>query len=162
MKKNSKKKKYYLTICKNKNSYFNYFIKEKYECGLSLKGWEIKSIRSRRTNIHNSYIFIREGNAYIVGVSIRPLYNTSLSSESYKDKRNIQLLLHKKEINYLLGKISREGYSLIALSLILKKSWCKIIIGLAKGKKNIDKRICEKNKEWRITKNRIFKNSFKN
>ncbi|QFQ32432.1 SsrA-binding protein SmpB [Buchnera aphidicola (Aphis fabae)] len=149
------------TICTNKKAYYNYFIEEVFQSGLVLKGWEIKSIRLGKINISESYISNYSNNnnsneMYLCNSIIQPLQTTSnyLSCDSIRKRK---LLLHKNEINYLSIKKNQIGYTLIALSLLWKKSWCKLSFGLAKGKNKIDKREEDKKNTWKKEKLRILK-----
>ncbi|ALD15208.1 SsrA-binding protein [Buchnera aphidicola (Aphis glycines)] len=153
------KKKYNLKsliFCINKKAYHKYFIEKVFQSGLVLKGWEIKSIRSGKINISESYInnFLHE--MYLCNSVIQPL--TTASNHFFFDPtRKRKLLLHKNEISYLSIKTNEIGYTLIPLSLFWKKSWCKLNFGLAKGKNKIDKREEEKKNSWKKDKLRILK-----
>ncbi|CAL4320852.1 SsrA-binding protein [Buchnera aphidicola (Thelaxes suberi)] len=149
-----------ILISKNKKAYYEYFIEKKIECGIILQGWEIKSIRSKKTNINNSYIIIKSGEAYLLGAVFTPL-STVLQKYDYDTHRNRKLLLHRKEIDYLQGKIKKDRSAIIALSLFIKNAWCKLSVGIAKGKSNTDKRFSEKEKEWKILQLKINKNKNK-
>ncbi len=139
-------------IIKNKKVYYNYIIKKKFTAGILLKGWEVKSIKKKNINIENSYVKIeKNNNIYIIGFKIKPLIN---NINIFKKKnRKIKILLKKKEINYLYKKNKIKGFTIIVISLILKKPWYKIIIGLSKGKKKYNKKNFILNKEWKKKKN---------
>ena len=148
-------------ICTNKKAYYNYFIEEVFQSGLVLQGWEIKSIRLGKINISDSYIsnFSYNSNSnemYLCNAVIQPLITTSKHFPC-NPVRKRKLLLHKKEINYLSIKKNQVGYTLIALSLLWKKSWCKLNFGLAKGKSKTDKREEDKKNTWKKEKLRILK-----
>lgn len=156
------KKKYYSTsstICKNKKAYYNYFIKEVFQSGIVLMGWEAKSIRMGKINISESYINNDNLNEiYLYNSLIQPL-NTSSNHIFCDSLRKRKLLLHKNEIQYLSNKKNKTGYTLIALSLFWERSWCKLSFALAKGKNKIDKRENKKKNEWEKTKLKILKQS---
>ncbi len=140
------KKKY---ILKNKNILYKYKIEKKFQAGIILKGWEVKSIKKKNININNSYIEInKKKEAYLIGINIKPMNNFFFN----KKKRKIKILLKKKEILYLYNKKNNKKYTIILISIILIKSWFKIIIGLSKKKKIYDKRKIIKEKEWKIEK----------
>ncbi|BAP58487.1 SsrA-binding protein SmpB [Candidatus Tachikawaea gelatinosa] len=142
-------------ILYNKKVQYDYFIEKKFEAGIVLNGWEIKSIRAGKVNITNSYVFLHNAQAYIVGMTIKPLICSS--NKILEDsQRNKKLLFHKHEISSIYGYVNRKKYTLVATSLYWKKAWCKIEIGLAKGKKTIDKRENIKNREWKISQSRIL------
>jgi len=140
----------------NKKIRHNYDIKEELEAGLVLLGWEIKSIRQKKVNINNNYIIIRSNEYYLLGSNIQPLENISRYA-IYEPMRNRKLLLHKNQIDYLTTKTNRTGYTISGISLFWKKNWCKLKLGIVKGKKTVDKREDEKKHTWEITRNRIIK-----
>ncbi|WP_343183281.1 SsrA-binding protein SmpB [Buchnera aphidicola (Neophyllaphis podocarpi)] len=150
--KNNKIKKVF-----NKRALYNYFIEKKIESGMVLYGWEIKSIRSGKININNSYIFINQNEAFLIGSVIDPLSYIN-NYKSCNSKRNRKLLLNKKEINFLRGYANKSGYTLISISSYWKKSFYKLQIGLAKSKQKKDKREQEKKHEWDLNKRRLMKN----
>ena len=155
-KKNSKKKAGANTIAQNKTARFEYKIEDSFEAGLSLQGWEVKSLRQGKVNITESYIFIKNGEAYISGAQIMPL--DAASSHVVCDPTRIRkLLLNKRELEVLAGKVERQGYTIIATSMYWKNAWVKINIGLAKGKQEHDKRADIKDREWKIDKERMMK-----
>ena len=125
-------------ICQNKKAYHDYFIEEEYEAGLVLTGTEIKSIRMGKANIQDSYCDIKKYEMYIVGMHISPYEKGNIFNHKMDADR--KLLLHKKEIIKLGVKISKEGYTLIPLRIALRNGKAKLDIGLARGKKNYDKR----------------------
>lgn len=140
----------------NKKAYHNYFIEEVFQSGLMLEGWEVKSIRSGKVNISESYITNHLNEMYLCNSLIQPLCVSS-SHISCNSIRKRKLLLHRSEINFLSTKIKNIGYTLIALSLFWKKSWCKLEFGIAKGKNIHDKRCDIKNNEWKKQKLNILK-----
>jgi len=143
-------------IINNKKIRYQYDIKEELEAGLVLLGWEVKSIRAKKVNINSNYILISAHNAYLLGMTIQPI-STISKNIICEPMRNRQLLLNKNQINYLATKTNRSGYTIIGTCLFWKKNWCKLNIGIAKGKKNIDKRNKEKQDQWKIEKNKIIK-----
>ncbi|NIG63049.1 MAG: SsrA-binding protein SmpB [Serratia symbiotica] len=145
-------------IAQNKRARFEYFIEEEIEAGLSLKGWEVKSLRAGKSNLSDSYVIFRNGEAYLFGATLTPL-SVSSSHLVYDPIRTRKLLLNKRELDSLMGRVNREGYTVVALSMYWKNAWCKIKIGIAKGKKEHDKRDDIKDREWQKAKARIMKNA---
>lgn len=130
---------------KNKKAYFDYFIEEELEAGISLQGTEIKSVRNSSVNIKDSYIRLKNGEAYIINMYIAKYEKSAIfNHDEYRDRK---LLLHKREIVKLKEKISIDGYTLIPLSIYIKNNMVKIKIGVCKGKKNYDKRESIKKKD---------------
>ncbi|MCW5197254.1 SsrA-binding protein SmpB [Buchnera aphidicola] len=144
-------------IAINKKAYYNFLIEETIESGLILQGWEVKSLRNSKVNIKNGYIIFNGNEVFLIGIYIQPIIQNTNYIINNKSNRNIKLLLHRKEIYYLYGKYKQLRYSLIALALYWKKSWCKLKIGIAKGKTNLDKRENKKKKEWMIQKQKIVR-----
>ena len=152
---NQKTKKGLKIITNNRKAKFNYFFNEFYEAGIVLKSSEIKSIRSGKVNISDSYAYDHNGEIFLVNSHI-----ASHKESSYYDHepmRNRKLLLNKKEINKLLGRINREGFTLIPTKLYFKKGKAKIEIAVAKGKKEYDKRHTKKTRDWNREKARFFR-----
>ena len=125
-------------ITTNKKAYFNYFLSEFTECGISLKGTEIKSLRVNGCSIGDSYIIIRNGEAEIINMHINPYEQGNIFNQD--PLRNRKLLLHKKEINWFADKVKRSGFSIVPTRVYFRKGKCKVEIALAKGKKDYDKR----------------------
>ncbi|WMY96393.1 MAG: SsrA-binding protein SmpB [Arsenophonus sp.] len=146
-------------IIENKKATYEYFIHEIFEAGLKLFGWEVKALRAGNVNIRNSYILIKDKEAYLVGLMITPLHMASFNI-IYDSKRTRKLLLKQKEIDSIFRKINQSGNTVIALSLYWKNAWCKIKIALAKGKNKHDKRSDIKKQEWIIQKNKIMKKKY--
>ena len=142
-------------ISNNRKARFNYFFKEFFEAGIVLTGSEVKSMRDGKTNISESYALDDKGEIFLVNSHI-PAYKES-SYNNHDPKRNRKLLLNKREINKLIGKINREGFTLIPTKLYFKKGKAKIEIAVAKGKKHYDKREVKKKKEWDREKARYFR-----
>lgn len=146
------------TIALNKRARHEYFIEDEIEAGLSLQGWEVKSLRAGKANISDSYVIMRDGEAYLFGATITPL-NVASTHVVCDPTRTRKLLLKQRELANLYGQINRNGYTVVALSLYWKNAWCKIKIGVAKGKKDHDKRDTIKDREWKLDKARIMKNA---
>ncbi len=142
-------------ICLNRKASFNYFFQELYEAGIVLKGSEIKSVRAGKINIADSYAIDKEGEIFLVNSHI-PLYKeASYSNHNPLDER--KLLLNKKEINKLIGKVQREGLTLIPTKMYFKKGKAKIEIAVAKGKRQYDKRQSIKKRDWNRDRSRYFR-----
>ena len=145
-----------MSIVANKKAFHDYFIEERFEAGMALEGWEVKAIRAGRANIKESYVLVRDGELFIFGMHITPLAEASTHVKP-DPTRTRKLLLHSSQINRLIGKVERAGYTLMPLNLHYKAGWIKLEIGLAKGKKQHDKRESEKEREWQREKQRIIK-----
>ncbi len=152
----SKKPSSSATIVVNKKARFDYFIEDEYEAGLALLGWEVKSLRAGKVNLSEAHVIIKHGEAYLLGSQIQPL-PTAAAHLPPDPTRTRKLLLHRKEINRLLGSIERQGYTLVPLSLFWKKNKVKVKIALAKGKKTHDKRETIKNRDWHRESGRLLK-----
>ena len=144
------------TIALNKVARHDYFIEEKYEAGLVLEGWEVKSLRDNRVQLKESYVVIQKGEAYLFGAHITPLASASTHVKP-DPTRTRKLLLHSEELSKLIGLIERKGYTLVPIAMYWKRGRAKLEIGLAKGKKQHDKRAAEKDRDWKREKERIFK-----
>lgn len=142
-------------IAQNRKAYHDYFIEDTYEAGIVLQGTEIKSIRAGRVNLKDSYAHIRNGEVFLVGMHISPYEQGN--RYNHDPERTRKLLLHKREINRLIGETKEAGYSLIPLKLYLKNGFAKIELGLAKGKKKYDKREDLKKKEAKREIERAFR-----
>jgi SsrA-binding protein len=145
-----------MTIVDNKKAFFDYFIEERYEAGIVLQGWEVKSIRDGRVQLKEAYVIVRNGEVFLFGAHISPL-STASTHISPDPVRTRKLLLHGTEINKLIGKVERAGYTLVPLNLHYLKGRIKCEIGLAKGKKQHDKRETEKQRDWQREKQAIMK-----
>ncbi|MBD1573638.1 SsrA-binding protein SmpB [Vibrio sp. S17_S38] len=159
-KKKSKSKAGSNTIALNKQARHEYFVDDEVEVGLELQGWEVKSLRQGKANIAESYVFLRDGEAFLSGASIIPLNQASTHIVA-NPTRVRKLLLNRRELDNLFGRVNREGMTLIALSLYWSQSWVKMKIGVAKGKKLHDKRDDQKNQDWQRDKARIMKSSLR-
>jgi SsrA-binding protein len=145
-----------MSIADNKKAFHDYFIEEKYEAGMVLEGWEVKSIRAGRAQIKEAYVIIKDEELWLLGCHISPL--TTASTHVKPDPvRTRKLLLHSREIAKLIGKVERAGYALVPLDLHFSKGRIKLEIGLAKGKKQFDKRETEKKRDWDREKARLMR-----
>jgi SsrA-binding protein len=145
-----------MSITVNKKAFHDYFIEDKFEAGMALQGWEVKAIRAGRMNIKESYVIIRNGEIYLIGMHITPL-STASTHVSTDPTRTRKLLLHANEISKLIGKVERAGYALIPIDLHFIRGRIKLEIGLAKGKKQHDKRADELDKDSRREAQRAMK-----
>ncbi|MGZ5027646.1 MAG: SsrA-binding protein SmpB [Methylobacter sp.] len=153
-KKNNKQQN--ATIAVNRQANFEYTIEEKFEAGMVLEGWEVKSLRDGRVQLKESYVVIKRGEAWLSGAHISPLLSASthVNPDSIRAKK---LLLNRHELNKLIGAVERKGYTLIPLSMYWKNGRAKLEIGLAKGKQLHDKRAASKDRDWQREKARIMK-----
>jgi len=135
-----------MSITVNKKAFHDFFIEEKFEAGIVLQGWEVKAIRAGRMNIKESYVIIKSGEIFLIGMHITPLATASTHVVA-DPTRTRKLLLHKLEIDRIIGKVQRAGYTLMPLDMHYKNGRVKLEIGLAKGKKQHDKRATEKEKD---------------
>ena len=142
-------------ICNNRKAKFNYFFNEFFEAGIALKGSEVKSLRDGKANISEAYAIDEQGEIFLLNSHI-PSYKES-SYNNHDPKRNRKLLLNKREINKLIGKVNREGYTLIPTKLYFKKGRAKIEIAVAKGKRHYDKRQVKKQRDWNREKAKLFR-----
>lgn len=145
-----------MSIANNKKAFHDYFIEEKYEAGLALEGWEVKSIRAGRVQIKEAYVLVKRGEIWLLGMHVTPL--PTASTHIHPDPvRTRKLLLHDHEIMKLVGKVERAGYTLVPLDLHYTRGRIKVEIGLAKGKKQHDKREDAKEKDWVREKQRLMR-----
>jgi len=144
------------TIALNKRARHEYHLEERMEAGLALQGWELKSIRAGRANIGESYAVVRSGELFLFGAQFTPLIQAS-SHVVADDRRTRKLLLHRREIDTLVGKVEREGYTLIPTAMYWKGNKVKLELALAKGKQTHDKRATEKDREWARDKQRLMR-----
>ena len=154
---NQKTKSGLKIISNNRKARFNYFFKEFFEAGIVLKSSEVKSLRNGKANISESYAFDERGEIYLVNSHI-PSYKES-SYNNHDPKRNRKLLLNKREINKLIGRINREGFTLIPTKLYFRKGKAKVEIAVAKGKKQYDKRYTKKKRDWDRDRAKYFRKS---
>jgi SsrA-binding protein len=145
-----------MSIVENRKAFHDYFIEERIEAGLSLTGWEVKAIRAGRAHLKEAYVVIKNGELVLIGAHITPL-TTASTHVNADPTRTRKLLLHREEINRLVGKVERAGYTLAPLDLHYKNGRVKIEVGLAKGKKQHDKRATEKERDWDRDRGRILR-----
>jgi SsrA-binding protein len=144
------------TIARNKKARFDYAIEEQFEAGLVLEGWEVKSLRAGRAQITESYVLLRDGEAWLFGAQISPLLSASTHVQA-DPTRTRKLLLSRREIDRLQGMVERRGYTLAALELYWKHGRAKLAIGLGKGKTQHDKRTTVKDRDWERDKARLMR-----
>lgn len=145
-----------MSIAQNKKAFFDYFIEERYEAGMVLEGWEVKAIRAGRVQLKEAYVLVRNGEIHLIGCHVSPLAAASTHVQP-DPTRTRKLLLHAEEIAKLIGKTERAGYTLVPLNLHYVKGRIKLEIGLAKGKKQHDKRETEKERDWQREKQRLMR-----
>jgi len=150
------KQKFDTTIAVNRKAHHEFSMEDHYEAGLVLHGWEIKSLRAGRVQLDQSYVLVKSGEAWLFGASITPLLTAS-THVNPDPQRTRKLLLHKSELDKLIGNVERKGYTLIPLKLYWKNNRVKLDIALAKGKKQHDKRAAEKDRDWAREKQRVMK-----
>jgi SsrA-binding protein len=143
-------------IAENRRARFDYFIEERLEAGLVLEGWEVKSMRAGKAQIAEGYVYLKDGEAFLFGALITPL-NTTSTHVTADPKRTRKLLLSRAELARLVGSVERKGYTLVPLDLHWKNGRAKLEIGLAKGKKQHDKRATEKERDWQRDKARLLR-----
>ena len=145
-----------MTIVENRKASHEYFIEERYEAGIALEGWEVKAIRAGRAQLKEAYVMVRNGEIFLIGAHVSPL--SAASTHVHPDPvRTRKLLLHSEEIRRLIGRVDRAGYTLVPLDLHYLRGRVKINIGLAKGKKQYDKRAAEKEKDWKREQQRLLR-----
>jgi SsrA-binding protein len=145
-----------MSITVNKKAFHDFFVEEKFEAGMALQGWEVKAIRAGRMNIKESYVIIKSGEIYLIGMHITPLATASTHVVA-DPTRTRKLLLHRREIMKLIGKVERAGYTLVPIDLHFLRGRIKLEIGLAKGKKLYDKRQDEHEKNSKREAQRAMK-----
>ena len=145
-----------MSIVSNKKAFHEYFIEEQFEAGVSLQGWECKAIRAGRVQIKEAYVVVLEGELYLLGMHITPLISAS-THVTPDATRTRKQLLHRRQIDTLIGKVERAGYALVPIDLHYNKGRIKAEIGLAKGKKLHDKRDAEKERDWNREKARLMR-----
>ncbi|HVK56089.1 MAG TPA: SsrA-binding protein SmpB [Burkholderiales bacterium] len=146
-----------MSIAQNKKAFHDYFIEEKFEAGIVLHGWEVKAIREARVQLKEAYVIVGKGELFLIGSHISPLPTASTHIDP-DPVRTRKLLMHAEEISKLIGKVERAGYTLVPLDLHYKGGRIKLEIGLAKGKKQHDKRESEKDREWQRERQRLLRN----
>ena len=145
-----------MSIVDNKKAFHDYFIEERYEAGLVLEGWEVKAIRAGRAQIKEAYVVMQHAEPYVIGmhVSALPTASTHVRADPTRTRK---LLLNAEEIRKLIGKVEQRGYTLVPLDLHYKDGRVKMAVGLAKGKKQHDKRDTEKDREWQREQQRLLR-----
>lgn len=145
-----------MSIVHNRRALHDYFIEERYEGGLALEGWEVKSIRAGRAQINEAYVLVRNGELWLVGAHISPL-STASTHITPDPTRTRKLLVHAEEIRRLVGKVEQRGYTLVPLDLHFRKGRIKLEFGLARGKLKHDKRASAREREWQREKQRLLR-----
>ena len=145
-----------MSIVDNKKAFHDYFIEERYEAGLVLEGWEVKAIRAGRANIKEAYVILKGAEPFVIGMHISALPTASTHVKP-DPTRSRKLLLNAKEISKLIGQVEQRGYTLVPLDLHYTKGRVKLQIGLAKGKKQYDKREAEKERDWQREQQRLLR-----
>ncbi len=145
-----------MSIAQNKKAFHDYFIEQTFEAGLVLEGWEVKSIRAARVQLKEAYVIVQNGELFLIGCHISPLPTASTHVQP-DPVRTRKLLLKALEISRLIGLVERAGYTLIPLNMHYTRGRIKLDIGLAKGKKQHDKRQADKEREWAREKQRVLK-----
>ena len=152
----STEKKPNRVIAENRKARHNFFIEDEYEAGIALEGWEVKSLREGRANLAEGYAIIRGTEAWLIGVNISPMQSAS-THVSPNPVRSRKLLLNRRELDRLIGAVEREGQTLVPLTLYWKNGRAKVALGLAKGKKQHDKRASIKERDWERQKQRLVR-----
>ena len=145
-----------MSIVENKKAFYDYFIEQRFEAGIALEGWEVKAIRAGRAQLKEAYVTVGNSELFLIGSHISPLPTASTHVQP-DPTRTRKLLLHAEEINRLIGSVERSGYTLVPLNLHYSKGRIKLEIGLAKGKKQHDKRTAEKDREWQREQQRLVR-----
>lgn len=143
-------------IAVNRRARHEYFIEDSYEAGMMLQGWEVKALRAGRAQVAEAYVTLKNGEAWLIGAHITPLKQTC-THEIADATRSRKLLMHERELSQLVGKVERAGYTLIPLDLHWTRGRAKLQVGLAKGKKQHDKRATEKDRDWEREKGRVMR-----
>ena len=144
------------TIALNKRARFEYHIDQRFEAGIALQGWELKALRAGRINFGDGYAIVLKNEIFLHGASIPPLISASTHVVA-NDRRTRKLLLHRKEIDQLVGAVERKGYTLVPTAMYWKGNKVKVEIGVARGKQEHDKRASEKEREWKVDKQRVMR-----
>ena len=145
-----------MSIAENRKAFHDYFIEERYEAGIALAGWEVKAIRAGRVQLKEAYVVVMGNEVFLVGAHVSPLPTASTHVQP-DPTRTRKLLLHAEEIRRLIGKVEQAGYTLVPLNLHYAKGRIKLEVGLAKGKRQYDKRAAEKEREWNREKQRLLR-----
>ena len=145
-----------MSIVENRKAFHDFFVEERYEAGIALAGWEVKAIRAGRAQLKEAYVVLKDGEVFLIGAHVSPLATASTHVQP-DPTRTRKLLLRAEEIRRLIGKVDRAGYALVPLDLHYLKGRIKLAIGLARGKKQYDKRATEKEREWNREKQRLLR-----
>jgi SsrA-binding protein len=145
-----------MSIAENRKAFHDYFIEERYEAGIALEGWEVKAIRAGRVQLKEAYVILKDGEVFLIGAHVSPLPTASTHVRA-DPTRTRKLLLHEEEIRRLIGKVERAGYALVPLNMHYSRGRIKLEMGLARGKKQYDKRAAEKEREWNREKQRLLR-----
>jgi|SRR5215510_2058870 len=145
-----------MSIAENRKAFHDYFVEERYEAGIALEGWEVKAIRAGRVQLKEAYVVLKNGEVFLIGahVSALPTASTHVRPDPTRTRK---LLLHADEIKRLIGKVERAGYALVPLNMHYTRGRIKLEVGLARGKKQYDKRAAEKEREWNREKQRLLR-----
>jgi SsrA-binding protein len=145
-----------MSIVENRKAFHDYFIEERFEAGLALEGWEVKSIRAGCVQLAEAYVILRNEQLFLIGchISALPAASTHIHPDPVRTRK---LLMHSAEMKKLIGKVERAGYTLVPLNLHYRGGWIKLEMGLPKGKKQHDKREVEKDRDWQREKQRILR-----
>ncbi|HEX8740149.1 MAG TPA: SsrA-binding protein SmpB [Casimicrobiaceae bacterium] len=147
-----------MTIVENRKAFHDYFIEERFEAGIALEGWEVKAVRGGRAHLKEAYVVVKGGELMLIGAHIAPL--ATASTHVHPDPtRTRRLLLHREEINRLIGKVERAGYTLTPIDLHYAKGRIKLAVGLARGKKQHDKRAAIREREWNREQQRLLRSA---
>ena len=144
------------TIALNKRARYEYHLVERFEAGLALQGWEVKAIRAGRANLTDGYAYVQDGELFLIGAQITPLIQASTHVIA-NDRRTRKLLLHRREIDKLIGRVERDGYTIVPTAMYWSKNKVKLEIALAKGKQAHDKRESERERDWQRDKQRVMR-----
>lgn len=145
-----------MTIAQNKKAFHDYFVEERIEAGIALEGWEVKAIRAGRVQLKEAYVVVRDAEVYLIGCHVSPLPTASTHVQP-DPTRSRKLLLHAEEIRRLIGKVEQRGYTLVPLDLHYRNGRIKLEIGLARGKKQHDKRDAERERDWERERQRLLR-----
>jgi SsrA-binding protein len=146
-----------MSIVENRKAFHDYFIEERFEAGLALEGWEVKAVRAGRAHLTEAYVVVKSGELLLIGAHVTPLITASTHVHA-DPTRTRKLLMHRQEISRLVGQVERAGYTLVPLNLHYKNGRIKLDIGLAKGKKQHDKRATIREREWNREQQRLVRN----
>jgi SsrA-binding protein len=147
-----------MSIVENKKAFHDYFVEERFEAGIALEGWEVKAIRAGRAQLKEAYVTVSHGEVFLIGAHVSPLPTASTHVQP-DPTRTRKLLLNASEINKLIGAVERAGYTLVPINLHYARRRIKLEIGLAKGKKQHDKRASERDRDWKREQQRLLRHA---